>query len=129
MQIKSKNILNLLPMLNLVLILFVLVWCLPDLSTFYEIASSTLESNKEELTLVIHQNQMTLSKGSDVIKKFPRDLDELHQALSEVKSGNSTVNTISLKPSDELTYEELVRIMDVAKNVSINEILFGNIGK
>jgi biopolymer transport protein ExbD len=78
------------------------------------------------LSLKIETNLITLSRGapSRVIQTFNRqpdgafNLDELHAVLIGLKKQYLDENTIILEPEGDLTYEEIVRIMDTVRRLN-----------
>lgn len=72
------------------------------------------------LTLTIKKDRLTLSSGipSKVIKTFNKispdqyDLVSLHDFLVQVKIKNTHEDSIIFEPIVDLTYDELIKIMD-----------------
>ena len=107
------------------------------------------------LTLKITDSQLTLYTGvpSSAIKSFGKideseyDLESLHNFLVELKSRHKKEKTIVIEPIYDVTYEQIVKIMDAVRmfrktdpRLTINEngidifieelfndIIFGNI--
>lgn len=130
---KPEEKLNLVPIMDSI---FIFIFFLLMSSTFlriYEIGSdvpivSDAEPPKEQkdplaLTLVAETNEITLSRGlpSRPFKKFKREANgdfnyaELHATLIELKKENLNENTIIFEPVGEITYEEIVKIMDAVR--------------
>lgn len=133
---KPDEKLNLVPIMDSI---FIFIFFLLMSATFlkiYEVGSdvpivSDQEPPKDQkdplaLTLKIETNLMTLSRGvpSRPIQTFNRDssgsfnLDELHSALIGLKKQYLDENTIILEPEGDLTYEEIVRIMDTVRRMN-----------
>jgi len=133
---KPDEKLNLIPIMDSI---FIFIFFLLMSATFlkiYEVGSdvpivSDQEPPKDQkdplaLTLKIETNQMTLSRGvpSRPIPTFNRqgdgtyNLDELHNALIGLKKQYLDENTIILEPEGDLTYDEIVRIMDSVRRLN-----------
>jgi biopolymer transport protein ExbD len=133
---KPDEKLNLIPIMDSI---FIFIFFLLMSATFlkiYEVGSdvpivSDQEPPKDQkdplaLTLKIETNQMTLSRGvpSRPIQTFNRqsdgsyNLDELHSALIGLKKQYLDENTIILEPEGDLTYDEIVRIMDSVRKLN-----------
>lgn len=130
---KPEERLNLVPIMDSV---FIFIFFLLMSSTFlriYEIGSdvpivSDAQPPKEQkdplaLTLTAEANEITLSRGlpSRAFKKFKREAngefnyDEIHSALIELKKNHLDENTIIFEPVGDITYEEIVKIMDAVR--------------
>lgn len=130
---KPEEKLNLVPIMDSI---FIFIFFLLMSATFlkiYEIGSpipiiSDQEPPKDDkpplaLTLAVSTNEMTLSSGvpSRVIKKFQRqadgqfNYDELHAVLIYIKKSNVNEDSIIFEPVGDLTYEEIVKIMDAVR--------------
>ncbi|MBA2403277.1 MAG: biopolymer transporter ExbD [Bdellovibrionales bacterium] len=125
--------LNLIPVLNSIFIFIFFILISNSFFENYEIGSdvpivSELEqtdtgTDQLALTLAIKSNEMTLSQGvpAQTIQKFERRPDgqfnyqELHAVLVNIKKNNVQENTIIFEPVDDLTYEEIVKIMDAVR--------------
>lgn len=127
---KPEGKLNLVPIMDAI---FIFIFFLLMSATFlkiYEIGSdvpiiSDSEPPKNQkdplaLTLTVETNQIVLSRGvpSRVIQRFKRqgdgqfDLENLHGTLIGIKKQFLNENTIIFEPVGDLTYEEIVKIMD-----------------
>lgn len=107
-------------------------------ATFYHIhdsgnnvAMATVE-HASALTLKMSLNEMTLLAGHSgaVLHKFHRqartgrfNYEEIHSVLGDLKKNKTE---IVLEPENELTYEEITKILDVVRS-QFNKILFGNL--
>ncbi len=130
---KPEERLNLVPIMDSV---FIFIFFLLMSSTFlriYEIGSdvpivSDAEPPKEQkdplaLTLKAEANEITLMRGlpSRPFKTFKRDAngefnyEEIHATLIDVKKNNLDENTIIFEPVGDITYEEIVKIMDAVR--------------
>ncbi len=75
------------------------------------------------LQLVIKETSLDLTQGVDqqLIGSFPRlsdgsyDLVKLHDRLVEIKQSKSTEESIIFTPEWDITYEELVKVMDTVR--------------
>lgn len=97
-----------------------------DVPLISDIAPVEDVSDTMALTLAIKSNEMILSKGvpSTMIQKFQRQADglfnyeELHTVLVGIKKDNVKENSIIFEPVDDLTYEEIVKIMDTVRKLN-----------
>lgn len=133
---KPDEKLNLVPIMDSI---FIFIFFLLMSATFLkinEVASdvpiiSDAEPPKDQkdplaLSLKMDTNELTLSRGipARVIQTFKRQgdgqfhLDELHAALIGLKKQYLDENTIILEPEGELTYEEIVKIMDSVRKLN-----------
>lgn len=133
---KPDEKLNLVPIMDSVFIFIFFLLMSASFLKIYEIGSpipivSDNEPPKDQkdplaLTLTAEDKALILSRGvpSREIKKFPRgadgmfDLVGLHTELIEIKKQNLTEDTIIFEPVGDLTYEELVAIMDSVRELS-----------
>lgn len=131
---KPEDKLNLIPIMDSI---FIFIFFLLMSATFLKINEvgsdvpivSDQEPEKDEknplaLTLVADTNEITLSKGvpSREIRTFQRNketglfnYEELHSELINIKKEHLKENTIVLEPIGDLTYEEIVKIMDAVR--------------
>ena len=133
---KPEDKLNLVPIMDSI---FIFIFFLLMSATFLKINEvgsdvpiiSEVEPPKDEkdplaLTLKVDTNEMTLSRGipSRPVQTFKRqqdglfNLDELHVALIDLKKQNIQENTILFEPVGDLTYEEIVKIMDSIRKLN-----------
>jgi biopolymer transport protein ExbD len=78
------------------------------------------------LTLRIDQNEITLLQGvpSKIFQKFQRqsngsfNYEELHSALINIKKEHIDEDSIIFEPFGDLTYEEIVNIMDTVRMIN-----------
>lgn len=133
---KPEEKLNLVPIMDSI---FIFIFFLLMSATFlkiYEVGSpvpiiSESEPPKEEkdplaLTLVIDNNEIILSRGvpSRQVQKFARQADgqfnfeELHGVLVGLKKQYVNEDTIIFEPIGDLTYEEIVKIMDAVRKLN-----------
>lgn len=132
---KPDEKLNLVPIMDSI---FIFIFFLLMSATFlkiYEVGSDVpiisdqeppkLEKEPLALTLRIETNQMTLSRGvpSKTIQTFTRqpdgswNLEPLHAMLIALKRDHIDENSIILEPEGDLTYEEIVNIMDAVRKI------------
>lgn len=130
---KAQEKLNLTPIMDAVFIFIFFLLMSASFLKIYEIASdipiiSTQDpppdkKNPLALTLVAETNKITFSRGvpSRVFKTFTKkadgefDYEEIHQFLVGVKKEHADENTIMFDPSEDLTYDEIVKIMDAIR--------------
>ncbi len=130
---KPEEKLNLVPIMDSVFIFIFFLLMSASFLKIYEIGSdvpivSDIEPEKNEkdplaLTLVIENNEITLSRGvpSRTIQKFSREPDgefnyeSLHTVLVDLKKQHLNEDSIILEPVGDLTYEEIVKIMDAVR--------------
>lgn len=144
---KAEEKLNLVPIMDSI---FIFIFFLLMSSTFlkiYEINSdvpiiSNAEPPKDQkdplaLSMKIDTNEITVSKGvpSKPFQTFKRQADglfnyeEIHSFLINLKKQHSDENTIIFEPVGELTYEELVRIMDEVRMIKRTDEAIFKMGK
>ncbi len=130
---KPEDKLNLIPIMDSI---FIFIFFLLMSATFLKINEvgsdvpivSDQEPEKEKnplaLTLVADTNEIVLSKGvpSREIRSFQRNketglfnYEELHAELINIKKEHVKENTIVFEPIGDLTYEEIVKIMDAVR--------------
>lgn len=130
---KPEQKLNLVPIMDAVFIFIFFLLMSASFLKIYEIASdvpivSDAEPPKNKknplaLTLTVQTNQMVLSRGvpSRPVRKFQRqgdgqfNFEELHQVLVDLKKQYKDEDTIIFEPVGDLTYEEIVKIMDAVR--------------
>lgn len=122
--------LNLIPILDAVFIFIFFLLMSAQFIKIFEIGSDIPMVSSEPppkdqkkplaLTLTIRKNQLTLSSGipSQVIKTFGKideneyDLLSLHDYLVQLKMQHTHEDSIIFEPVIDLTYEEIVKLMD-----------------
>lgn len=127
---KPEGKLNLVPIMDSVFIFIFFLLMSASFLKIYEIGSpipivSDQEPPKDQkdplaLTMIIDSNVITLSSGvpSRVLQKFSRQPDglfnyeEIHSALINIKKQHTDEDSIIFAPNGDLTYEEIVKIMD-----------------
>lgn len=130
---KKEEKLNLTPIMDAVFIFIFFLLMSASFLKIYEIASdipiiSDQEPPKDQkdplaLTLTAETNTITFSRGipSRSFRTFKRDsngefnYEEIHQFLVDLKKKHVDENTIIFEPSGDLTYEEIVKIMDAVR--------------
>lgn len=130
---KKDEGLNLVPILDAVFILIFFLLMSAQFVKIYEIGSDVpIISNSEPpkdkkkplaLTVTIQKNGMKVSTGvpARTIKTIGKaqdgnyDLVTLHDFLIGIKKDNINEETIVLEPVIDLTYEEIVKIMDAVR--------------
>jgi biopolymer transport protein ExbD len=130
---KSEERLNLVPIMDSVFIFIFFLLMSASFLKIYEISSdvpivSDAEPPKDQkdplaLTLTVETNEMILSRGvpSKAFKTFKRqadgqfDYEELHNVLISVKKQHLDENTIIFEPVGDVTYDEIVKIMDAVR--------------
>ena len=130
---KPEQKLNLVPIMDSVFIFIFFLLMSASFLKIYEIGSdvpiiSDSEPPKNQkdplaLTLEIESNEIVLSRGipSRPVRRFKRQADgefnyeELHGALIDIKKKHVDEDTIIFEPKGDLTYEEIVKIMDAVR--------------
>lgn len=130
---KPEEKLNLVPIMDSVFIFIFFLLMSASFLKIYEIGSdvpiiSDAEPPKNEkdplaLTLTVNSNEMILSRGipSRPVQKFQRsaagefNYDELHSVLIDIKKQHVNEETIIFEPMGDLTYDEIVKIMDAVR--------------
>ena len=130
---KADEKLNLVPIMDSVFIFIFFLLMSSSFLKIYEIGSpipivSDQEPPKNEkvplaLTMVLETNEIVVSTGvpSKVFKKFPRkadgqfDYEEIHREMVEMKKQHLDEDSIIFEPVGELTYEEIVKVMDAVR--------------
>jgi biopolymer transport protein ExbD len=140
---KPEEKLNLVPIMDSVFIFIFFLLMSASFLKIYEIGSpipivSDQEPPKNEkeplaLTMVIETNEITLSAGvpSRTLQKFKRqsdgqfNYDEIHSVLIGIKKKNLDEDSIIFEPVGDLTYEEIVKIMDAVRVLNkLDEAIF-----
>lgn len=131
---KPEEKLNLVPIMDSIFIFIFFLLMSASFLKIYEIGSpipliSDQDQPKKDdkeplaLTMVIDTNDITLSSGipSREMKKFARQPDgqfnyeEIHTTLVDLKKLHIDENSIIFEPVGDLTYEEIVKIMDAVR--------------
>lgn len=130
---KPEEKLNLVPILDSVFIFIFFLLMSASFLKIYEIGSpvpivSDQEPPKNQkdplaLTMQLETNVITLNRGvpSRLIRKFNRQPDglfnyaEIHETLISIKKQHLDEDSIIFEPSGDLTYEEIVKIMDAVR--------------
>ena len=130
---KPEEKLNLVPIMDSVFIFIFFLLMSASFLKIYEIGSdvpivSDAEPPQDKkdplaLTLTVEESEMILSKGlpSRVVQKFQRGPDglfnyeELHTTLIGIKKQHLDEETIIFEPVGDLTYDEIVKIMDAVR--------------
>lgn len=129
---KPEEKLNLVPIMDSVFIFIFFLLMSASFLKIYEIGSdvpivSDAEPPKNEkdplaLTLTANENELILSRGipSRPIRKFQRvagefNYEELHTVLVDLKKQYVNEDTIIFEPEGDLTYDEIVKIMDAVR--------------
>jgi biopolymer transport protein ExbD len=133
---KPEEKLNLIPIMDSI---FIFIFFLLMSATFLKInevgsdvpiiSDSEPPKNDKDplaLTLVIETNEIILSQGipSRPVQKFQRQADglfnyeELHSVLIGIKKEHVKENSIIFEPVGDLTYEEIVKIMDAVRKMN-----------
>lgn len=85
------------------------------------------------LTMTLDTNEIRLAQGvpSRVVKRFARlqdgtfNYDEIHNVLIDIKKAHLDEDTILFEPVGDLTYEELVKVMDAVRVMNkMDEAIF-----
>lgn len=130
---KPEEKLNLVPIMDSIFIFIFFLLMSASFLKIYEIGSpipivSDQEPPKDDkpplaLMMVINSNEIILSSGvpSRQIKKFARqpdgqfNYDDIHTTLIDIKKQNVQEDSIIFEPVGDLTYEEIVKIMDAVR--------------
>lgn len=130
---KPEEKLNLVPIMDSVFIFIFFLLMSASFLKIYEIGSpipivSDQQPPKDQkdplaLTMIIESNEITLSSGvpSRMIQRFARQTDglfnyeEIHIAMINLKKKHTDENSIIFAPNGELTYDEIVKIMDAVR--------------
>ena len=130
---KAEEKLNLTPIMDAVFIFIFFLLMSASFLKIYEIASdipiiSDQEPPKDKkdplaLTLTAETNKLVFSRGvpSRAFRTFNRgqsgdfNFEEIHQFLVDIKKSHVDEDTLIFEPSGELTYEEIVKIMDAVR--------------
>lgn len=130
---KPESKLNLTPIMDAVFIFIFFLLMSASFLKIYEIGSpipivSDQEPPKSKkkplaLTMNLGTNEITLATGvpSKVIKKFTRqsdgqfDFEEIHKVIIDIKKANLDEDSVIFEPVGDLTYEEIVKIMDAVR--------------
>lgn|SRR5690606_14702552 len=139
---KSKQIekINLTPIMDTI---FIFIFFLLMSSQFIDInqigtdAPIVSEINPEKdpkkplnLTLVVSENQVVVKTGLDekVEGNYTfEQFEELNEKLLELKQNNPTEKTAILKPDSKVKYQDIVKVIDIAKEVQKDNVLVTSI--
>lgn len=124
---------NLIPVMD---VTFLFIFFLLMSAQFIEVSQivsdaptiKTASANDDEkplnLTIVIEKDNITLQKGLEgiMVKRLARtkeysELNELHAVLMDIKRSAPNERTIIVRPSSEIPYEEVVRVLDSVREV------------
>lgn len=134
---KNKKVerLNLIPILDSVFIFIFFLLMSANFVKIFEISSDVPiisdsqppkeQKNSLNLTLKIFPNRMTLHTGNNerlyrTIKKNSEgefDLYKLRETLITLKQKNKDEKTIIFMPKADITYEDLIKIMDTVRDL------------
>lgn len=130
---KKEEKLNLVPIMDAVFIFIFFLLMSANFVKVFEISSDVpIVSDQEPpkpkkdplaLTLTIEDKEIVVSRGvpSRAFKRIPKlgdgkyDLDTLHNLMVDLKKAHLDENSIILEPLADLTYEEIVSIMDAVR--------------
>jgi len=133
---KPEEKLNLVPIMDSVFIFIFFLLMSASFLKIYEIGSDVPIVSEDEapkdkkdplaLTLKLDINEITLLRGipSQPIQKFQRGPDgefnyeELHVTLLDLKKTYADEDSIIFEPIGDLTYEEIVKIMDAVRLIN-----------
>lgn len=140
---KPEEKLNLVPIMDSVFIFIFFLLMSASFLKIYEIGSpipivSDKEPLKDEkdplaLSMILDTNEITLLRGvpQKVIQKFKKNpagefnYEEIHQVMINLKKSNLTEDTILFEPVGDLTYDELVKVMDAVRVLNkMDEAIF-----
>ncbi len=136
---KGLTKINLIPILDAVFIFIFFLLMSAQFVDIHEIGSdapaiTTIDTEKKDskkplnLILVIEDQSFIIKTGlnEDIYKSIP-SLDKkynfklLSSTLREIKAKNIEEHSIIMKPKSTIPYNQLVLIMDVVRNVEVNE--------
>jgi biopolymer transport protein ExbD len=130
---RSQAKLNLLPFADsiLVFVFFILMsatfYHINDMGTDVAVASPTEKSN---LFLKLTGKELILSSNGSVLHRFQRQArtgefsyEDVKNVLGEYKKND---RSITFEPENELTFEEIAKIMDIVRS-QFSKIIFGNL--
>jgi biopolymer transport protein ExbD len=132
---RPEEKLNLVPIMDSVFIFIFFLLMSASFLKIYEIGSpipiiSESEPPKQDkeplaLAMTLETDEIILLKGvpQREIKRFKRlpdgtfDYEAIHSALIEIKKQNVDEDSIIFEPIGELTYEEIVKVMDAVRMI------------
>lgn len=130
---RNKVALNLLPFADsiLVFVFFILMsatfYHINDMGTDVAVASETEKSN---LFLKLTGKELILSSNGEILHRFQRQArtgefsyEDVKNVLGEYKKNDGA---ITFEPENELTFEEIAKIMDIVRS-QFSKIIFGNL--
>ncbi len=130
---RPEEKLNLVPIMDSVFIFIFFLLMSASFLKIYEIGSpipivSDSEPPKNEkeplaLTMTLESNEIKLAQGipSKVIKTFSRqengefNYEDIHSTLIQIKKEHLDEDSIVFEPVGDLTYEEIVKVMDTVR--------------
>lgn len=136
---KKNQKLNLIPILDAVFIFIFFLLMSAQFLEIYEIDSDAPaikmvdKDNKDKkdplnLTLEITKNQIKVLTGikailvSSIGKKDKKyDLEKLKKTLIDLKVKNSSESSVVLRPSKNIPYEEIIKIIDTTRKLKDSE--------
>ena len=140
---KPDEKLNLVPIMDSIFIFIFFLLMSASFLKIYEIGSpipiiSDQEQPKDDketlaLTIRLEDDKILLLTGvpSKEIQKFERqpdgqfNYDEIHRTLIDIKKQNLNEDTIIFEPVGDLTYEEIVKVMDAVRMLNkLDEAIF-----
>jgi biopolymer transport protein ExbD len=143
MKMKRKNKkqqkLNLIPILDAVFIFIFFLLMSAQFLEIYEIDSDAPavkmvdkdDKKKKEplnLTLEISKNKIKVLTGVEAklvtsidMKDKEYDLEKLKKTLVDIKMKNSTESSVVLRPSENVPYEQIIKIIDTTRKLKDSE--------
>jgi biopolymer transport protein ExbD len=130
---RNQGKLNMLPFADsiLVFVFFILMsatfYHINDMGTDVALAS---ENDKSNLYLKLTGKELILSSNGQVLHRFQRQArtgefsyEDVKNILGEYKKND---RAITFEPENELTFEEIAKIMDIVRS-QFSKIIFGNL--
>ena len=124
---------NLIPVMD---VTFLFIFFLLMSAQFLEVSqivsdAPTIKTTQEQsdekplnLTLIIEKDTLTVLKGLEgtTVKRLARnkefsELSDLHATLIDIKTGAPNERSIIVRPSAEIPYEDVIRILDSVREV------------
>ncbi|MBT4762268.1 MAG: hypothetical protein HOO06_11260 [Bdellovibrionaceae bacterium] len=86
-----------------------------------EIVIELKMSNSKEFDLIVKYGASTKYRKQVAGKNFKENLNQLHKHLVQVKKQHPKIFQIQFLPSEEVAYEDIVKVMDEARKIKAND--------
>jgi len=96
-------------------------------STSEEVKKAKEDENRFEVTVAIRQDGFTVKSTGSSDRTFPKtaadyNYAELRKYLIQLHGRKTAAREITLIPSDDVTYDVMVQVMDVSRELKLGDI-------